>query len=217
MPLPTLGGVENMRLDASLIDAADVGAPAWRVYGWDGPWVTLGRFQTPERDLLAACPVPSVVRPTGGRAVLHGHDVTVGLALPFSSFAEPGEDPQKLVRAVRRAYRAVAGPLIAALRAVGVPAALGEATRWATPRPGRSADCFAAVSAADIVDERTGQKVCGCALRLADRAVLAQASIPAGRPLVDPGLVFARPAAVHWSSVDGDAFAEALAAALTRP
>lgn len=217
MPLPALDGVENMRLDAALLDAADSGEAAWRVYAWNGPWVTLGRFQTAERDLRENCPVPWVVRPTGGRAVLHGHDVTVGLALPFSFFAVPGEDPAKLARSVRRAYRAVAEPLILALRASGVPAALGEATRWATAGTGRSADCFAAVSAADIVDERTGQKVCGCALRLTERAVLAQASIPAGRPLVDPGLVFARPAPAYWSPVDGEAFSDALGAALGRP
>jgi lipoate-protein ligase A len=207
MALTRFDGPANMRLDAGLLAAAEAGEPGWRVYDWDGPWVTLGRFQTPERDLLPGCPVPWVLRPTGGRAVLHGHDVTVGLAVPLTVVAASGEDPARLGRSVRRAYRAVAEPLIAALRACGVPAILGERTRWAGPKAARSADCFAAVSAADIVDERTGQKVCGCALRLTGRAVLAQASIPARRPLIDPGLVYRYPAPVSWVRLDGESFA----------
>jgi lipoate-protein ligase A len=208
-----LDGVVNMGRDADLLRAAEAGEPGCRVYGWDGAWISLGKFQNPSVDLLPGCPAPWVMRPTGGRGVLHGHDVTVGLAWPLALLAEPGEDPVRLSRSVRRAYRRLALPLIAAMRDVGVPAALGEQTRFAGTTP-KSADCFAHVAANDIVDERTGQKVCGCALRLTERAALVQASIPARRPLVDPALVFPDPAPVAWSLVDKDRFGAALREAL---
>jgi hypothetical protein len=46
-----------------------------------------------------------------------------------------------------------------------------------------------------MVCERTGLKVCGCALRMTQGAVLVQASIPVGEPLVETSAVFALPAA----------------------
>ena len=78
----------------------------------------------------------------------------------------------------------------------------------------RSADCFATVSPNDIVHPATGQKVCGCAMRLTDRAVLVQASIPAGPPMVDPALIYLNPAPVSWIDVDPERLAMALEAKL---
>lgn len=191
-----------MARDSALVHGA-------RVYTWEGAWVSLGCFQQSVRDLRPGSPAPYVMRPTGGRAVLHGHDVTVGFALPLAMIA-PGED---LSRSVRRVYRALAAPLIEALRTCGIPAALGENTPFAGRAP-RSADCFAHVAANDIVDERTGVKVCGCALRIFEKIALVQASIPAGPPLVDPALVYEDPARVTWVNLRAVDYAEALLAAV---
>ncbi len=189
-----VSGLENMARDSRLL-----GQTACRVYTWDGPWVTLGAFQNPERDLLPDAPVQTVMRPTGGRAVLHGHDVTVGLCAPlFES-----------TRSVRKVYRWIIQPLVAALNQVGVPSAFGEETPWLRS-VGRSQDCFAHVSANDVVDPETGAKRCGCALKLTDTHVLVQASIPAGPPLVDPKLVFVDPAPIHFARVDPQEFSGAL-------
>lgn len=193
---PALSGPENMQRDLALLADAEQGKASARVYTWDRAWVSLGRFQ---HESVLRVPVPWVLRPTGGRAVLHGHDVTVGMAMPLI-----GDH-----RSVRTAYRRAIAPILRGLRAVGVAAALGEDTRFAGKTP-RSADCFAHVAANDIVDERTGQKVCGCALRLTGRAVLVQASIPAGPPLLDPEHVFGEAGAVCWSSVNPAALAEAM-------
>ena len=207
---PPQSGFANMAADAHLLEAAEGGEMGCRVYSWDGPWISLGKQQLAERDLLDPNLVPWVMRPTGGKAVLHGHDVTVGLALPLAVLAEDGES---LSRSVRKVYRRIAAPLVAALNDCGICAALGEDTPFAR-RGVRSADCFAHVSANDIVDARTGLKVCGCALRLTATAVLVQASIPNGRPLVDPQEVFAipqSPACMEW---EGEGFSEALWARL---
>ena len=58
------------------------------------------------------------------------------------------------------------------------------------------------------MDERTGVKVCGCALRMTDRTVLLQASIPVGPPLIDPARVFAEPSPTSFVVLDRDAFCQ---------
>jgi len=200
-----LDGPTNMRRDLDLIDRAESGAWGCRVYGWDGPWVSLGRFQSPERDLVDPADTNWVQRPTGGKAVLHGHDVTVGLAVPIDAL-RLGK------RSLKQVYRAVVTPLVEALRACGVPARLAVDTRYAGNGE-RTADCFALSSPNDVVDETTGLKVCGCALRLAEGVVLLQASLPSARPLVRPESVI-RNAALTYREWDTTNFGRALKEAL---
>lgn len=202
-----------MGRDIELLLQAEQGISGCRVYGWDGPWITLGRFQSPDRDLVEPRTVPWIVRPTGGKAVLHGHDVTVGMAWPLAAFGDP-EDP-RLARSLRTIYRQMAAPIIAALRTCGVPAALADGTRFAN-KGARTADCFAFASANDIVDERNGAKVCGCALQITPKAALVQASIPNGHPLVLPEAVIVNAQSLAAAPWDASGFAEALQRALER-
>lgn len=198
--LQRLKGPENMALDGALLGRAELGTSGLRVYRWDGVWVSLGRFQKPESDLVEPHRVPWVIRPTGGRGVLHGHDVTVAFSTPLASLKLGSAS-----RSVREVYREVTRPLIRALVASGVDAALGEDTEFGSINP-RSADCFAHVSANDIVERTQGTKVCGVAMRITERAVLIQASIPAGPPLVDPTLVFREGVRAHWIELNDSKF-----------
>lgn len=187
-----------MRRDQDLLD---LDAPAIRIYGWTEPWVTLGRYQS--RDgLKPGLSVPTTVRPTGGRAVLHGHDLTVGMAVCYRDL---GTQPRKL----RETYRAMARPLIAGLRAAGIPAGLGEELAKAGRTRG-SADCFLAASDNDIVNLTTGAKVCGCALRMDRDRALIQASIPIETPWIDPGEVYVVPAPVIAVQVDRTSLASVI-------
>jgi lipoate-protein ligase A len=210
-----LAGPENMARDAALLEQAERGIPGCRVYGWDGPWISLGRFQSPERDLIADGEVPWVIRPTGGKAVLHGHDVTVGLALPLSCLATADMPADRLARSIKAVYTLAITPIVEALRACGVPAVLADGTRHLSHGP-RTADCFAFVSGNDVVDRRTGKKLCGCALRLTNAAVLVQASIPNGRPLVDPAGVIVNAADAESPAWDATPFAASLEDALAK-
>ncbi len=166
-----------MARDAALLDAAEVGEWGWRVYGWDGPWVSLGRFQDPQRAVAPGwdrwC-----VRPTGGRAVLHGHDATLALALPHDGDC----------RQVKALYRRLIAPLVEALCACGLECRLAETTRY-VGRGRESEDCFAFRSPNDVVCPDTGAKVCGCALRVSERGALLQASVPYRAPLAEGGIV----------------------------
>lgn len=190
------GGQTHMARDALLLRMAERGQASVRVYSWSCPWVTLGRYQHASEALLEDSRIPWASRPTGGRAVLHGHDITIGLAAPLSAL---GLNDQRGLRAV---YRAAIAPIVAAIRSCGVPAVLGEAVKRDKGSLARSADCFLAVSSNDVVDERTGAKICGCAMRVTDRAVLVQGSLPVRPPLVDPSLVYQRPATLSLSQID---------------
>lgn len=196
-------GITNMRRDADLLAQAESGVTVWRVYGWDGPWVSLGRFQKADTALKPDAPVQWVERPTGGRGVLHGHDVTLGLAFPLAVLC-----PQDEWRSIRAVYRATIAPIVEALRLCGADAALGEALDRSPDL--KSPDCFALISANDVVDLANGEKICGCALRLTETAVLAQCSIPAAEPLVDPANVYVGAAPAHWIDLEHAAFASAL-------
>jgi lipoate-protein ligase A len=175
-----------MARDRALLEGAERGELGCRVYSWDGVWVSLGRFQRPEEALVQPETTPWVSRPTGGLAVLHGHDVTVALAIPLTILNLEG------TRSLKAVYRAAISPLVGALRDCGLSAKLAEETPFVKGRTREGAapsaplfalaDCFASTSPNDIVSERLGVKVCGCALRVTRKAVLVQSSIPAWSP-----------------------------------
>ncbi len=176
-------GPTNMARDAAFLDSVEARV---RVYEWDRPWVSLGRFQVPEMTVKPRSGVDWVMRPTGGKAVLHGHDLTVGIGVPLVMMGQNE-------REVKAIYRLVIPVLVGSLNQVGIPAALAEETPFVRGA-GKVADCFAHVSANDVVDPSLGTKVCGCALRVTSTMVLVQASIPVRIPAVSAGDVFDDPA-----------------------
>ncbi|MCH8275416.1 MAG: hypothetical protein IH851_11575 [Armatimonadetes bacterium] len=204
-----LDGHENMARDRALLRRAEEsGVAAARLYEWDGPWVSLGRFQRPERDLLDPDLIPWTLRPTGGKAVLHGHDLTIALACPLEALGCSRH-------AVRAAYRAIVRPLIAGLRSLGVDAVLAEETGSVSSLH-RTADCFLHISPNDVVERQSGRKLIGCALRVTRAAVLAQCSVPVSEPLVDPGRVYEHPHTPKPLPVRAGALRSAIREALRR-
>lgn len=196
-----LDGRTNMARDEGLLETVSPGRPVFRVYGWDGPWVSLGYSQKPERALLPGAPVQCVMRPTGGKAVLHGHDVTVGLAVSLPDLGLPAGS-----RDAAAAFLGAGAFLRDALGRCGV---FCEFASRGPVRNSATSDCFAYAAPNDLVDA-LGRKVCGCAQKLTAHAVLTQASIPVRPPLVDPAMVYANPGEVHWVELDPERFAAAL-------
>lgn len=165
-----------MNRDAALLSACIDGNVYARTYSWDGVWVTLGRFQRVE-DVLVDPDVQFVVRPTGGAAVLHGHDFTLGLAVPLVILGATS-------REVRTIYRGLVSPIVDAFRVCGIDAVLGEEIGKSDRRV--SAYCFGLHSANDILDRRSGEKLCGCAMLIQEHGSLLQASIPISEPIRNP-------------------------------
>lgn len=161
-----------MARDLAMLDAARRGgAPTLRLYRWLRPTLSLGRFQDEadvDHDACAAHGVDVVRRPTGGKALLHGGDLTYAVALR----APPGSPST-----IDALYRALARPLIDGLRALGVIATIAR-----HDGPGGPV-CFATQQGADLrVGER---KVCGSAQVHRDGAVLQHGSILLRRLEVD--------------------------------
>lgn len=196
-----LGGAENMGRDVLLLDAAREEVASARVYSWRKTCVSLGKNQSPERALIDPSRTPWVERPTGGKAVLHGHDVTVSIAVPV--------DGRPDLHAI---YRRWTTPILEACEGLGLEMTLGE-----NPTDAEGEDCFAETGRFDFVD-RDGIKRAGCAMRVSRGGALLQASIPCRAPEVDADalIVGGRPSppVLAWRS---EGMANALAAALRGP
>jgi lipoyl(octanoyl) transferase len=164
---PPLPGAANMAWDQALMARARrTGQAVLRVYAWSAPTLSLGRNQRARGayDLAraAALGVGIVRRPTGGRALLHHHEVTYSVTAPDAF------DPT-----LRGAYARINALLLGALRSLGVPAALAEPAGRALP-PGL-APCFDEPSAGEIVVG--GRKLVGSAQWRHDGALLQHGSI----------------------------------------
>ncbi|MDZ7630872.1 MAG: hypothetical protein U5K74_05815 [Gemmatimonadaceae bacterium] len=143
MHSPPRDAVSNMALDeAMLITAAEQETTLVRLYSWDRPSVSFGRNQRcagiygPER--CEALSVPAVRRLTGGRALLHGRELTYAVAAPNA-----------VAPTLRGGYEAINEILLDALQSLGVPAAL-SAPAARTPSPDL-APCFESPSAGELV------------------------------------------------------------------
>jgi lipoate-protein ligase A len=167
---------------ALLADVAGGAPPALRIYRWSSPALSLGHFQPLDDVDVAACGrhrVDVVRRPTGGRGLLHGADLTYAVVI------RRPEGPDGGVDAV---YRRLAGGLIAGLARLGVDAAIARHDGPAGPV------CFAGQQGADLrVGER---KLCGSAQVRRHGAVLQHGSILLDRlPFDETDLLDARPGA----------------------
>jgi lipoyl(octanoyl) transferase len=170
-----LGAAANMSLDHALARrAAATDEAVLRCYTWRQPTLSFGRNQSAiaayDRSALAREGWDIVRRPTGGRAVLHGHEITYSVTAPLrrrSDDAPP--DPPGL----RAWYVAINQLLVNALQRLGVPAMLASETAGARslgPRP-----CFDDAVSGEVVV--FGRKLIGSAQWREGNALLQHGSI----------------------------------------
>jgi lipoate-protein ligase A len=160
-------GAWNMGVDEALLATAmREGRATLRFYRWEGHWLSLGCSQVldPAReDACRAGGVSLVRRATGGRAVLHGSDLTYALAAPAGL----------LPSGLSATYQCVNRALATALAGLGVDV---DASCSSARAPGREVfDCFAQAAAHELV--AGGRKLAGSAQRRAGGAVLQHGSI----------------------------------------
>ncbi|MEG0449139.1 MAG: biotin/lipoate A/B protein ligase family protein [Lysinibacillus sp.] len=152
----------NMALDEALLDWHSEGLipPVIRFYEWEPATVSIGYFQRVEKDIdLAAVKAQGmgfVRRPTGGRAVLHEHELTYSIIV---SEAYPD-----MPETVTEAYRVLSEGLLEGFKKLGMDAYFSvpdtEEKRADLKNP-KSAVCFDAPSWYELVVE--GKKVAGSA------------------------------------------------------
>lgn len=165
-PLP---GPLNMALDEVLATscARGEGPPTLRLYTWDPPTVSVGYAQALEGEVdLEACRrlgFGVVRRMTGGRAVVHQHELTYAIAFPEGLLGPGG---------IQEDYRRISQGLIAGLRRLGVAADL---SRGSVGRGAVSGVCFLSSSRFEL--SVAGRKLVGSAQRRLRGAVLQHGSL----------------------------------------
>lgn len=169
-------GADNMAMDEKLLAEAVKGsaAPVLRFYTWDPPAVSLGRFQDEATSVdLAACRkhgIDVVRRVTGGRAVLHRHELTYSVISPSDNDLFPND--------VLGTYKVLAAGLLAGLARLGVSAEMvsptGDRAEMVKRNP-KEPSCFSSPSWYEIL--ANGRKIAGSAQRRLAGAFLQHGSI----------------------------------------
>lgn len=181
LPFARATGAANMALDEALMGPAARGRVIVRFYGWEPPCLSLGRNQ-PTGDTVAGrgradyeLGVDIVRRPTAGRSVYHGPELTYAVAVP-----------DRLWNGPRTIYRRVHAVLSAALFELGVHVdrapeeeAAGDLEARPEPGPGALAvdarECFVASAPGEITVG--GRKLVGSAQWRHAGAVLQHGSV----------------------------------------
>jgi lipoate-protein ligase A len=191
-----LAGAENMARDEALL--MERKAPTLRFYSWLRPTVSLGYFQAaadlPLEDLRTQG-FDIVRRSTGGKAILHQHELTYSLCLPESGAMAGGPES-----AMTNIHQALATELERQGRAAGAKDESGgtsgenqaggtismRADSILLSDSSGSAWCFEDSSPLDLILE--DRKLLGSAARRKNGWVLFHGSLVLQRPDANPGI-----------------------------
>ena len=166
----------NMALDEALLDWNSQGKfpPVIRFYGWNPATLSIGYFQKVEKEIdmeaVRNQNVGFVRRPTGGRAVLHEHELTYSVIVP--------ESHPEMPKTVMEAYRIISEGILKGFHQLGLDAHFAvpqtKEDREALKSP-HTAVCFDAPSWYELVVE--GRKVAGSAQTRQKGVILQHGSI----------------------------------------
>ena len=151
----------NMALDEALLELHSRGeiGPVLRFYEWEPATLSIGYFQRIEKDIdmekVKELGLGFVRRPTGGRGVLHEHELTYSVIV--------SEAYEGMPETVTEAYRVISGGLLEGFRNLGLQAEFSIPDKDITEqlRSPKSGVCFDAPSWYELVVE--GKKVAGSA------------------------------------------------------
>ncbi len=165
-----MSGSENMAVDEAILAEVSSGSqlPTLRLYAWSPFCLSLGYGQhASDADLgrLHQSRFDVVRRPTGGKAILHGAEMTYSLSLPISDELAQGD--------VVESYRRISLALLAALSYLQLmpqsePAAKGNS--------GLGPICFEVPSHYEITVE--GRKLIGSAQVRRKQGILQHGTLP---------------------------------------
>lgn len=151
----------NMALDEALLEWNSKGeiGPVLRFYQWENPTLSIGYFQKIKEEIdlqqVEQLGLSIVRRPTGGRGVLHEHELTYSVIV--------SEDYPGMPETVTEAYRVISGGVLEGFRNLGLQAefSVPERQQKAISPTEKSAVCFDTPSWYELVVE--GKKVAGSA------------------------------------------------------
>ena len=164
----------NMAADLHLLAACESGPAVFiRIYTWAKPSITLGIAEKPGETLdlavLKEHGAEWIRRATGGRSVLHDHDIT------YSCIFSNGVSGMGAT--LMETYRVVSDCLMQGLRHAGVACARHDSPPGSTQsRGGAKLPCFLSPNRHEIMV--SGKKLVGSAQKRTAKAVLQHGSIP---------------------------------------
>ena len=166
---PPRPGAENMARDTALqARAARTSETVFSIYSWSRPTLSFGRHQPAmglyDLERIREADVDVVRRPTGGRAILHDHEITYSVTAPLDDAP------------LRATYSRINRILLEGLTRLGVNAELAAvAERAESPsiRP-----CFESPTEGELVAD--GRKLVGSAQWRDEGALLQHGSILVG-------------------------------------
>lgn len=166
----------NMALDEALLDWHSEGKipPTIRFYGWNPATLSIGYFQKVDREIdmeaVKRHGLGFVRRPTGGRGVLHEHELTYSVIV--------SEEHPEMPKTVTEAYRVISEGILKGFHHLGMDAYFAvprtDEEKESLKNP-RSAVCFDAPSWYELVVE--GRKVAGSAQTRQKGVILQHGSI----------------------------------------
>jgi lipoate-protein ligase A len=159
-------GWANMAIDQTLLDRAQVLGESWlRLYTWEPHCLSFGRHEPAARrydpERIAARRIDTVRRPTGGRAVWHGPELTYAVAAPAPRFGS-----------LQEAYLEIHDMIGQALGELGIEAVLASSRR---SEPLDAGACFSQPAGGEVLVG--GRKVVGSAQLRRGGALLQHGSI----------------------------------------
>jgi lipoate-protein ligase A len=166
---PTLGSV-NMATDEVLLQsvADETRLPTLRLYGWNPLCLSLGygqRIREVDLERINAHGWGIVRRPTGGKAILHGNELTYSVTLPREHELAQGD--------VVESYRRISEALLAGLRFLGLAP---ESEQQAQGNSGLGPVCFEVPSHYEIT--AYGKKLIGSAQVRRKIGILQHGTLP---------------------------------------
>lgn len=161
----------NMALDEAISIAVRNGdsPPTLRLYNWQSPSVSLGSFQKTadiDTEFCNSNNIPIVRRPTGGRGILHGDELTYSVSARNEGCFSAG---------LFETYHIISTALKAALKSMGISVSMKMA-RESGRQLMRSPICFASTSYGEV--SLHGKKLIGSAQRRWSDGFLQQGSVP---------------------------------------
>lgn len=162
----------NMAVDEAIAISVRAGKspPTLRLYGWLSPSVTIGCFQKMRSINLPYCmerKLPVVRRITGGRAILHNHELT------YSFSAMNIHEP--FARGLLESYKKISEALSLSLWKIGLSPEIGL-HRKNNDHYSKNASCFNSLSYGEIT--LNNRKIVGSAQKRWRDGLLQQGSIP---------------------------------------
>jgi lipoyl(octanoyl) transferase len=164
----------NMAADLRLLSVCESAPGIFiRLYTWDKPSITLGTMEKPHetlnREVMEKHSAEWIRRATGGRSVLHDHEITYSCI--FSNGA-PG-----MGATLMETYRVIADCLIAGLTSAGIKCSQHDSSLdTSLLKSGAKLPCFLAPNRHEIM--ASGKKLVGSAQKRTANAVLQHGSIP---------------------------------------